>query len=548
MTSDARLVIRLTPGPLRPRVGDARINEVRGGPETLLRWLETQLGLPSPPIHIANRITEYATALDTVTNSAITASMKTDRWATASALLSRRDELLLAGWDGVDRETLPDIVRDLACAAAGRTFVFPCEAERLRHVLHALDAGQVVPPHECVLQNPPDAWPTIWRSVLDRLHVVAVPQIAPHARPRSALETAQRFVWCGEKSLLRQDATFRYLGTRSESAAIEFIAAALTQAPGELATTVICCKDDDLAVRLDACLKRAGLPTAGSSGRSRAHPVLQVLPLTLALCWEPVAPQLLLDFLTLPIGPLPRKARSHLASALAEEPGLGSGAWEAAMAELCAKDNDPEGELRDRLEAWLAGERVPRGGEIPTRLVRSRCGQVAQWASVRATLLADDPNADTELVQSLRVAAGQASLLGELSESQGTALSEPQLARLLEEALADGVEATPFLETADGPIRVRSLAEIDSPYDRLIWLGLATNDAPGCRWSTHQLMTLRAAGIDIDDGSKNLAALRTAEVRGYCYARKATLAVLLPRDLDQRWHATPNSRGAKCSI
>ena len=100
MTSDARLVIRLTPGPLRPRVGDARINEVRGGPETLLRWLETQLGLPSPPIHIANRITEYATALDTVTNSAITASMKTDRWATASAL--SRDETSCFWRDGTE--------------------------------------------------------------------------------------------------------------------------------------------------------------------------------------------------------------------------------------------------------------------------------------------------------------------------------------------------------------------------------------------------------------------------------------------------------------
>ena len=63
MTPDARLVIRLTPGPLRPRVGDACMNELRGGPETLLRWLETKLGLPVSPIHNASRITEYAAPL-----------------------------------------------------------------------------------------------------------------------------------------------------------------------------------------------------------------------------------------------------------------------------------------------------------------------------------------------------------------------------------------------------------------------------------------------------------------------------------------------------
>jgi len=127
-------------------------------------------------------------------------------------------------------------------------------------------------------------------------------------------------------------------------------------------------------------------------------------------------------------------------------------------------------------------------------------------------------------------------LLGELAESQGTALSEPQLARLLEEALANGVETTACIEAEGGPIRVRSLCEIDGPFDRLIWLGLGTADATGCRWSTDQLRELRKAGIDVDDGSKVLSSLRLAEARGYCYVKEAFLAVLLPQDLGKRWH------------
>ena len=536
MIPDAQLIIRRTPGALRPGVGDATINKFKGGPEMLLRWLETKLGLPVPTIHPASRITEYAMALDTVDDSVITTSMKTDRWATASELLSRRDELLLAGWDETDHDGLPDIVRDLAHAAAGHTSLFPSEAERLRRVLDALNAGQVLPPHRCALYDPPDAWPITWRAVLANVNVVDPPEIAPHAPRGSALYTAQSVVHGGDISKIEQDSTFRYVHARSQSAAVEFVTATLVEASDKLSTTVICCENDDLAMRLDACLARVGLATVGATGWSRAHPILQVLPLSLALCWEPADPQALLDFLTLPVVPLPRRAASRLANALTEAPGLGSSQWEAAVQELCSQESDPEGKLRERLDAWLYCDRVPRGGDIPSRLVRCRCGMVAQWASGRASLLAQDERADPELIEVWQIAASQASLLGELGESQGTAFSEPQLARLLEEAVADGVRARPFIEAEGGPLRVRSLAEIDAPFDRLIWLGLGTEDAAGCHWSTNQLHQLRSAGIEVDDGSKALSALRSAEARGYCYAQQAFLAVLLPQDLEKRWH------------
>lgn len=536
MITEAQLTIRLTPGTALPEWRRGSVNDIRGGPETLLAWLETQLGLPAPPIHKADRITEYAAALDTVSDSVITASMTADRWATASELLARRDELLLAGWDEADSESVPEVVRDLARAVAGRTMTFPGEARRLQRVLDALQAGQVLPPHSCVLHDATDKWPPVWRKVLAELTVVEPPELLSHAVEGSALHAAQTVVRGETVAGIEQDSTFRYVHTRSESASVEFVVAVLVSAPGKLSSTVICCEDDDLAMRLDACLNRVGLPTTGASAWSRAHPVLQVLPLSLALCWEPVDPQALLDFLALPILPVPRKAASRLAKALTQEPGLGSSQWEQAVDELCNEENDPDGKLRERLDAWLLCDRTFRGTEISSRVVRTRAALISQWASGRASLLAKDDDADPELIQALQIAAGQASLLGELAESQGTSLSEPQLARLLEEALANGVETTSCIEADGGPIRVRSLAEIDGPCDRLIWLGLGTGDAAGSRWSTNQLRELRSAGIDIDDGSNALSALRSAEVRGYNFVREAFLAVLLPQDLDKRWH------------
>ncbi|MEO2031052.1 MAG: PD-(D/E)XK nuclease family protein, partial [Planctomycetaceae bacterium] len=407
---------------------------------------------------------------------------------------------------------------------------------RLQRVIDALDTGQVLPPHRCILHDAPDAWPVVWRHVLAKLNIVEPPGHDPHGADGYALHAAQTVVLGGDIKAIEQDSTFRYVHTRSESVAVEFITAALAGALDELSTTVICCEDDDLAVRLDACLSRVGLPTTGASVWSRAHPVLQVLPLSLALCYEPVDPQALLDFLTLPILPVPRKAATRLAEALTEEPGLGSSQWDKAIDELCDEEHDSKGKLRERLNAWLLFDRISKGDEIPSRLIRSRCGMVAQWASGRASSLAKDDESSPELIAALQVAAGQASLLGELAESQGMALSEPQLARLLEEVLANGVESTSCVEADGGPIRVRSLAEIDGACNRLIWLGLGTGDAAGCRWSTDQLRELQAARIDVDDGSQVLTSLRSAEARGYGYVKGSFLAVLLPQDLAKRWH------------
>ena len=99
MIGETQLIIRLTPGVLRPQWNRGGINQFRGGPETLLRWLEDQLGLPVPPTHRADRIAEFAAVLDLVTDGVFTASMTADRWGTASELLSMRDELRLGGWD-----------------------------------------------------------------------------------------------------------------------------------------------------------------------------------------------------------------------------------------------------------------------------------------------------------------------------------------------------------------------------------------------------------------------------------------------------------------
>lgn len=375
-----------------------------------------------------------------------------------------------------------------------------------------------------------------WQRVLARLTVESMEEPALNGPKSRSLHQAQSIVRGGVIGAIELDESLRYVHTLSQSAAVEFVAATLAENIAELHHTVIVCEDDCLAMQLDGCLARYGLPTMGASVNSPAHPVLQVLPLSLTLCWEPVDPQSLLDFLTLPICPIPRRAAVALAEALTREPGLGSGEWEQTLDSLCSDENDAYGKLRERLNSWLFCNRVRRDGMISTHSVRDRCALVAKWASGRAMLMAEQEEPQVLLINALFVAAGQAALLGVLAESQGSELSQPQLARLLEEALSTGVESVGSIQADGGPIHVRSLAEIIDACHRVIWLGLGTGDASACRWSTDQLNALRESGIQLNDGTHALTSLRTAEARGLCFVEDALVAVLLPQDAEKRWH------------
>ncbi len=529
------LEVQLIGLPLRPSPGECSWNIHRGGPGVLLRWLETQLGLQAAAVPDSTRVLEFAAALERTPGPSFAASLAADRWGTASELLERRDALRLAGWDGRAGAEHPSLLNDLARATERSPLRWPDEAERLARVLAALDEGQRLPPHRVILFDPPDRWPLRWRGVLARLATVPPPARSASAGAETALRTIQDQLLGGALPPAGTDPSLRWLRSRSALAACEAVARALAAEPARLTDTIICCEDPTVALALDGCLKRLGLPTAGASLLAATHPVLQVLPLALRLCWEPVDPALLLAFLALPVGPIPRRAAHRLADALASQPGLGSQAWDTALERLCSPEADPEGKLRERLRTWLAIGRRPWGSPLPAALVKERCARMAQWATGRARL-AESATDEALLAEALEIAASQAGTLGALVETQGGDLSEPQLARLLEATLPQGMSAQPHVEAAGGPRLVASLAEIMVPCARLIWLGLGTGDPPTPPWTVQELHALRAAGIDLDDGSRALSARREAERRGLSRVTETLLAVALPADEELRPH------------
>jgi hypothetical protein len=83
--------------------------------------------------------------------------------------------------------------------------------------------------------------------------------------------------------------------------------------------------------RLDDVLIAADQASLGVHSTSLARPIPQLLLLALRLCWKPLNPLHLLEFLTHPDTPVEFHLRNELSRALVECPGIGGPKWLAAI-------------------------------------------------------------------------------------------------------------------------------------------------------------------------------------------------------------------------
>ncbi|MFB3905842.1 MAG: PD-(D/E)XK nuclease family protein [Acidobacteriota bacterium] len=533
-----RLRIGLTQGYEVPVEGSLGWRRVTGGPLELLRWLETQLGLPPPASSSSHRVTQYAQALERKkAGASYEASFDSDRWTTAESLLRRRDELLLSGWSGAPLERAPAIISDLARVEQAAVVLSPGLPERLKLVQYALTNGQVLPPHECLLLDPLHAWPGAWKAVLGRLNI-RCPEVAqPSAPAGSSLGKVQRQTLSGQTEPVRPDDSLRWLVCRSRLTACDLVSQLLAGRGLPLSDVVILCEDESTAILLDGCLANAGLPTTGAASRDPFHPVLQVVSLALRLLWEPVDPQVLLDFLCLPVGPVPKRAAQELAWALVEQPGFQSDAWKETVSRLCRPENDPDGSTRARLSEWFDVKRCQWGQPLPAGAVEDCCRRISAWSAAYCKAIETTGGPEKRVVfQPLIALAEYASFVRELVLTQGETVSEPQLARILQAAQNRALGATPHCAMAFGPRLVSGLQEVTAPCRHLIWLGLGTSESAPGLWRQSELQSLADLGIPIDDGSARLECLRQAERRGFCLVSESLLAIQVSTDEEKRTH------------
>jgi ATP-dependent helicase/nuclease subunit B len=485
----------------RPAEGSHEVNVVRGGPMQLLAWVETQLGVNGPDIPWTDRVVAYHLALRRAGGASYEASFQADAWATASYLLKRRDELLLSGWQ---RQAVGDPMVD-ELARVDDASIPPGIPDRVALVLDRLDHGLRLPDHQAHLDEPIEDWPPLWQDLLKRLHVTTAPPPPPAGQ--GALQIIQENLLYGQATEARIDDSIVALRTASRHTAVQFTARWLRKHHA-----TIYCADPVVATMLDAALHADGQPAMGAMRESRGQPAQQILPLTMGLLWQPVNPYVLLDFLLLPIGPV-RSFGRKLARALERQPGYQSDAWNKAVKEVLADDED--GRKAEKIQKWLDHERIDFGGPVPTELVQQRCGLVAQWTSGRAQWEMEQDEPDGELASALSIAASQASALGSIAGQLGATITEAQLGRLLDEVRSEGSADAPFQAEAGGSRIVTSLADVPDT-DQLVWLGTQSQDAPRSAWTPRQASLLHDVGIDV----RHRHTLRTAEERGLARAKR----------------------------
>jgi hypothetical protein len=497
-------------GPSHPAVlGDREAchGELCVGPLGLLGLLETHCGTGTTETSEPVRIAEYRTRLEHADDGDrfYSRSFEADPFGVARTLYHWREELLFGGWAGTATSSAPARLQDLAAIEAVDTTLRldPGPAERLQLLLATLAARR--PPIAALgLTEDPQDLPCLWRRLLEALAGWNVPlhrRSAPQGNATGDLGHLQRVLaGTAVPSPAVGDGSLVLLTARSDLEAAEAVASWLTR--GHDDTIIVDVTADPL---LNDAARSRGLRSTGICAASRFRPALQVLPLALALQWDPVDPNRVLELLTLPVGPVPRSAALTLARAIAGSPGVGGSAWTAALDHIRTRiqqDGDTASAgaaqreiaaLEQAVRDWVQPARFRMDDGIPPQVVAATCGRVAQWLAGRLAAVGED------IV--LRAALGAAREARRLAEAE----TQPRLAptsvrRLLDAATQSGARHPDAIAEAEHVACLKDPAAIFAPVPVVVWwdfTGASDASPPPLPWSAGERAGLAREGIDL---------------------------------------------------
>lgn len=485
-----------------------RFGDVYAGPKKLLQWLESQLGMAGYPENTDYlRIELYRQALGQYLAFCeqqplfeglpfYEKSYHADRFATAEALLARRDELLLSGWDFSPAESLPPRLKAFAAVedifrnkisdpeAGARSFGY---ADRFEQVFQALKNRNIALTVFFLYEPESLQLPHIQRLTrIFQEKKIAVEEVPARcsAAPETDLGKLQRRLDPASDATFNvapagdvtqtPDATFNVapaslliLRAHRDSDAATYLAQILRDNPQMRPTFLI----PEMNLTLERALMLEGFPAMGVLSASLARPSLQVLKLAPAFLWEPVDVFKIMEFATLPVKPLDAGLALEIARVLAEKPGLFSDTWFAAAFGYLERAEIPE-EARQQYEFWFGRRRHSAAATAPKRDAISLYAYLHEWA--RDQFEASE-NADSSLIVLSEQARRIRDLLEALPEQRITFLELERIVRTIYEPSPVQLAAAEVgrLEYVHSP------GALATPVDSLIWWNcLFENNTP----------------------------------------------------------------------
>jgi hypothetical protein len=512
-------------GYVPPRT-QTRCGEVILGPLGLLNLLETRLGLRGLWEGEPVRTIQYLRCLREADNGEhfYSRSLAVDELAVARTLLGWRDTWVEAGWTGTLGPAASRRLQDMATVETlARKHLAAGAADRLQGVLRTFQDNRLPDMTVEVIADCRDL-PSVWQEILDRLHHSERPPAflsKPPAPPGSDLARLQQALLDNQPVQLAGDGSVVFLRAGDQNLlgrGVSQIVHGTLQADksrwfGErLPTTLV---DGGSAAILDMISEGENQPLSGVSTPSRWRPPLQVLPLALSLFWAPLDPSRLLEFLTHPVSPLPRRVRSRLANVVAEYPGIGGEAWQKTLADLIEAENEKTGgeakagdELRRRLDQWLLTERFDAEQGAPLQRIAEQCARVCRWSAVQA----EREDLDPSLRALFFVASAQSSqaqqTLDALTSTGQERIGRLQLERLLDQVTALGVPV-PALPAELGHLHLcRSPGAVIESNARVLWWHFSEPTLPArWPWSAAELEHLAQNGARLTATDSRLQTL-----------------------------------------
>ena len=478
------------------------------GPTGFLTRLEQSLGIPTRLTHEPVRVAEYAKRLAVHDDGKqfYSASRRADPWRVARKLLTLRDELMSAGWNG--KLPASGSLRLKAFAdSEGISREHPLAPGFPDRLLKVIERLRLIPPGigRLDLIDPPSSFPKLWRDVFDALarNGTEVQQrTEPSLQASGDLGLAQKSLRGEPSDKVKGDGSLLKIEAKTLMEAAEATSACLASLlRNKNPQSIVLIRDGDAraSLVLESTLRKYDLPSTGLTLESSHRPATQVLPLFLGLAWEPVDPDLLLQFLTLPSSPLPAIARESLREALRAAPGYGSQAWQQARAGIFDRVSEKYGvdeatEVERRLKYWLDGVARTRGTEaMPVRQAIQLTRQVEDWANRRAHAAETDPF----FVQ----AKEQASVMCRLLELHPRdSITRLELGRLLFDILQTGISYEVSGKENGSINLVSSPASLFGQVPVVIWwqcVGSSATVPPKRFWTDDEVQALKKDGCDL---------------------------------------------------
>lgn len=491
-----------------------------------LSLLETYLGLSAPETSTVRRVAIYSGLLRAHDNNSrfYSESLRADSIGTAARLLAWRDEWRLGGWDGSANPEHPSRIQELASIEkAALETLPPGEAERLHLVAQAIDASGPGPIKSVHLVDPPEEFPLLWRLVLDRLPAVELrlPEPQGEGQLRELQEQALAMLAGGVAGNFTAptDGSVLLVHTLAATTAEHWLSAQHSHEPGDRLVIT-----EDVGDSLDVSLSATGGVNCGFERPSQLRPALQALPLALEMCWAPLDINRLLDFLTHPIGPFSRRARSTLARAVAKQPGIGGEAWTAAKAKLASGEDAQK--VTDEINFWLESDRWPRTNGVPIDALIARVDRLKEVMRRRLT------GESTDVVSfsaAHRQCAAVHDALTELARQGLDSVLPRQIEQLVAHATPAGA-TNPAAVSQVGCMRSASTAAacVDAA-DEVVWWMPSTPVLPQpLPWSPAEVEALTQLGVQLRDPARELVSLAQRWLRPLLAARKRFVLVCPP--------------------